>query len=220
MNTLPKRSTGYAGVPGFDVSDPPPWTKPAPDRSLLDNFELIQDLARYGEGLFTRDQVKKKWRKLISNEMWNELGNDDAIVDAIEAEKVRRIRDGSAKREKAQQHVVAAPDILNGIMSDPKQSAKHRIDSAKALDQFAGNPSEAEQQDRIVIRIDMGADVRARGGTPSPNDVLVFEASPNPNNIIDSTAQELPPPRRGPGRPPGSKNKPKEPPPITDDNNE
>ena len=83
MNTLPKRSTGYAGVPGFDVSDPPPWTKPAPDRSLLDNFELIQDLARYGEGLFTRDQVKKKWRKLISNEMWNELGNDDAIVDAI-----------------------------------------------------------------------------------------------------------------------------------------
>src|SRR5262249_61590965 len=55
MNTLPKP---YTGVPGFNVDEPPPWSKPAPDRSLLENFELIQDLARYGEGLFTRDQVK------------------------------------------------------------------------------------------------------------------------------------------------------------------
>ena len=206
MNTLPRR---YTGVPGFNVENDDAPTPSVPP-SLLDNFELISDLARYGEGLFTRDQVKKKWRKLITNEMWDLLGSNDALVDAIEAEKVRRVRDGSAKREKAQQHVVAAPDILNGIMSDPKQSAKHRIDSAKALDQFAGNAPDAVEQDRIIIRIDMGADVRAKGGTPNPADVLVFEASPNQNNTIDATPQELPPPRRGPGRPPGSKNKPKE----------
>jgi len=76
--------------------------------------------------------------------------------------------------------------------------------SAKALDQFAGNPSQTAQQDRIVIKIDLSAD------TKNPADVLVFEANPNPNNTIDATPQELPPPRRGPGRPPGSKNKPKE----------
>jgi hypothetical protein len=199
---LPRR---YQGLPGFDTSD----DTPVPP-SLLDNFELIQDLCRYAEGLFTRDQVKKKWRKLITEQMWETLGGDDELVDRIEAEKVRRVRDGSFKRERAQQHITKGPDILESIMSDPKQSAKHRIDSAKALDQFAGNPSEAEQQDRIVIRIDMGADVRAKGGTPSPADVLVFETSPRPNPIDVTPQEQLPPPRRGPGRPPGSKNKPKE----------
>src|SRR5215471_7174313 len=208
MTNTPQRR--YAGVPGFDVGEPPPWNKPALDRSLLDNFELIQDLARYGEGLFTREQVKRRWKNLITAEMWETLGDDDKLVDAIEAEKIRRIRDGSAKREKAQQHVVAAPDVLNGIMTDPKQSAKHRIDSAKALDQFAGNAPDAVEQDRIIIRIDMGADVRAKGGAPSPNDVLIFETSPRPNTIDVTPQQQLPPPRRGPGRPPGSKNKPKE----------
>ena len=61
-----------------------------------------------------------------------------------------------------------------------------------------------------MIKIDMGADIRAQGGAPSPNDILTLEVTPNPNNTIDSTPpQELPPPRRGPGRPPGSRNKPK-----------
>ena len=207
MNTLPRR---YTGVPGFNVDDLPTPSKPAPDRSLIDNFELISDLARYGEGLFTREQVKKKWRKLITNEMWDALGSNDELVDAIEAEKVRRVRDGSFKRERAQQHITKGPDILESIMSDPKQSAKHRIDSAKALDQFAGNAPDAVEQDRIIIRIDMGADVRAKGGAPSPNDVLIFETSPRPNTIDVTPQEQLPPPRRGPGRPPGSKNKPKE----------
>ena len=175
MNTLPRR---YAGVPGFNVGD----DTPVPP-SLVNNLELIQDLARYSEGLFTREQVKRRWKKLITEEMWDTLGSNDELVDRIEAEKVRRVRDGSAKREKAQQHVVAAPDILNGIMSDPKQSAKHRIDSAKALDSLTGNPAEAAQQERIVIRIDLGADIRASGGTPTQADVLTFEVTPNPNNI-------------------------------------
>ena len=174
-------------TPGFLVDEPPPWHKPTtPDRSLLDNFELIQDLARYAEGLFTRAQVKKKWRKLVSNEMWDTLEHDDELVDAIEAEEVRRVRDGSFKRERAQQHITKGPDVLESIMSDPKQSAKHRIDSAKALDQFAGNtPDAAEQPDRIIIRIDMGADVRARGGVVTQKDILMFEAE----------APKLPPPK-------------------------
>src|SRR5262245_26282268 len=180
MTTTPR-------TPGFLVDDPPPWSKPAPPgHSLLNNFELISDLARYAEGLFTRTQVKKKWRKLISDEMWDALEHDDALVDAIEAEKVRRIRDGSFKRERSQQLVTKAPDVLDSIMSDTKQSAKHRIDSAKALDQFAGNtPDAAEQPDRIIIRIDMGADVRARGGVVTQKDILMFEAE----------APKLPPPK-------------------------
>jgi len=214
MNTLPRR---YTGVPGFNVDDLPTPSKPAPDRSLIDNHEFLTDCARYLEGLYTRAQVKKRWRN-IDDATWDLLGDDNELVDAIELERTRRIRSGEAKREKAQQHVVAAPDILNGIMSDPKQSAKHRIDSAKALHQFAGNsPDAAEEKDRIIIKIDLSAD------TKDPKDVLVFETSGRPTpldtdgKIIDHTPhpQQLtqqeptPPVKRGPGRPPGSKNKPK-----------
>src|SRR5262245_42685365 len=127
---LPRRCT-----PGFLVDDPPPWSKPAPpNRSLHDNLELITDLARYAEGLFTRAQVKKKQRKLVSDEMWDTLEHDDALVDAIEAEKIRRVRDGSAKREKAQQLIVKGPEILDGIATNPKANDKHKIDAVKALD--------------------------------------------------------------------------------------
>src|SRR5215470_2178712 len=140
-------------LPGFLIDDPP-----ASDRSLIDNHEFLTDCARYSEGLYTRAQVKKRWRN-IDDATWDLLGDDNELVDAIELERTRRIRSGEAKREKAQQHVVAAPDILNGIMSDPKQSAKHRIDSAKALHQFAGNsPDAAEEKDRIIIKIDLSAD--------------------------------------------------------------
>src|SRR5262249_46096249 len=108
-------------------------------------------------------------------------------------------------------------EILDGIATSPKASDKHKIDAVRALDSLAGgNSPEAAQEDRIVIRIDLGADVRAKGGIPTEADVLTFEVTPNPNNTspntidaIDATAQELPPPKRGPGRPPGSKNKPK-----------
>jgi len=209
MGTLPKP---YTGTPGFNVDSPPPPAHAVrPERALIDNHEFLADCARYLEGLYTRAQVKKRWRNIADG--WDRLGDDNELVDAIELERTRRIRDGSAKREKAQQHIVAAPDILNGIMSDPKQSAKHRIDSAKALDQFAGNtPDAAMEKDRIIIHIDMSAAERAAGSTPRPTDVLRLEVAPNPNNTIaDVTPQEiLPPPRRGPGRPPGSKNKPKE----------
>jgi len=192
----------YTGVPGFNVDNLPTPSNPAPDHSLIDNHEFLTDCARYLEGLYTRAQVKKRWRN-IDDATWDLLGADNELVDAIELERTRRIRDGSAKREKAQQLVVKGPAVLDGIMSDTKASPKHRIDAAKALDQFAGNtPDAAEQPDRIIIKIDMGSDVRAAGSTPGPNDVLVFEATPNPNNTIDSTAQELPLPHRGPGRPP------------------
>jgi len=210
MNTLPRR---YQGLPGFDLGD----DTPVPP-SLVDNFELIQDLCRYAEGLFTREQVKRRWKKLITEEMWETLGSNDELVDRIEAEKVRRVRDGSFKRERAQQHVTKAPDVLDSIMMDTKANAKHKVDAIKALDALAGNTPDAVEQDRIVIRIDLSADERSKHPERpiNPADVLVIDTSIRPKpgdtapNTIDSTAQEIPPPRRGPGRPPGSKNKPKE----------
>jgi hypothetical protein len=135
-------------VSGFNLSNPPTPSVPTLDRSLLENFELIEDLARYGEGLFTREQVKKKWRKLVSNEMWDTLGSNDELVDRIENEKVRRVRDGSAKREKAQKLIVKGPEILDGIATNPKASDKHKIDAVRALDRLAGNSPDAASKKR------------------------------------------------------------------------
>jgi hypothetical protein len=70
--------------------------------------ELIVDCARYSEGLLTEKEVKKKHR--FDDGTWERLGQDDALVEAIEAEKLRRVRSGLAKRELAQKHVVKAPE--------------------------------------------------------------------------------------------------------------
>ena len=135
MNTLPRR---YTGVPGFNVDNLPTPGNPAPDRSLIDNHEFLADCARYAEGLYTRAQVKKRWRN-INDATWDLLGDDNELVDAIELERTRRIRSGEAKREKAQQHIVRGVDVLTSIMDDPKANARHRVDSIKALDSLTGN---------------------------------------------------------------------------------
>jgi hypothetical protein len=152
-----------------------------PSASLIDNVALVEDLARYSEGGLTRDQVKRRWKKFITEEMWKTLGDDNELVDAIEARKIQRIRDGSLKRERAQTHIIRGPDALASIMDNPESNARHVVDAIKTLDALgSGNSPEAKQQDRIVIRIDLGADVRAKGETPNPTDVLVIETSPSP----------------------------------------
>src|SRR5262249_52807329 len=91
--------------------------------------------------------------------------------------------------------------ILATIMDDPKQSARHRVDSIRALDALADpGPQAATQEDRIHIVINLGADER-----------VVVDAPINPtppNNTIDVTPQELPPttprPSQPPRKPPGS----------------
>jgi len=120
---------------------------------------LVADCARFSEGVLTEAAVKK--RHHFDDATWEALGDNEALIEAIEAEKLRRIRDGAAKREKAQQLVVKAPDILSNIMTDPAQSARHRVDAIKTLDAFADSgpkdgPAAAEM---FLIRIDLsGAD--------------------------------------------------------------
>jgi hypothetical protein len=209
-------------VSGFSL-EPSPSERSVPSltQPLRENVELIDDLTRFAEGIYTESAVRKKWR--LSEETWELLGTDDELVRAIEEAKIRRVRNGSFKRERAQQHVTRAPDVLASIMDDPKANARHRVDSAKALDSLADNGPEATaEQERIIIRIDMGADVRAKGLPSDPKDVLIVDVpanpKPNPNpttidtipdNTIDTTTDDPSPVRRGPGRPKGSRNKPK-----------
>jgi len=186
---------------------------------------FIEDLARFADGILTEKQVRQKYH-LFGEDIWTDLGKDDALVERIELEKTRRIRSGATKRELAQLHVTKGPAILDGIMSDPKQSARHRVDAIKTLNDLAdpGPQHFAQDQDRIIIRIDLSAD------TKDPADVLTFDAAirpnPNPNDtkVIEHNSAPkgvrgfclnddppLDPPKRGPGRPPGSRNKTKAP---------
>jgi hypothetical protein len=125
---------------------------------LIENHEFITDCARYAEGLLSERDVKK--RHHFDDNTWESLGNNEKLIEAIEAEKVRRIRNGSTKRERAQQLVVQAPGVLGDIMLDASASPKHRIDSAKALDAFAANgPEAAPASDRFQIIINLGDEV-------------------------------------------------------------
>jgi hypothetical protein len=126
--------------------------------SLVDNFEFVADCCRYSENIMSEAAVKKKWR--FADAQWERLGSDDKLIEAIEAEKVRRVRSGQQKRERAQVLVVKAPDVLSDILNDAGQSARHRIDSAKTLNDFASNgPAPAAgQSDRFIISIVLSAD--------------------------------------------------------------
>jgi len=207
---LAERSTP---PPQFDVANDPP-------SPFLNNLELVTDLTRFAEGLLEEKHVRKKYR--FTEDDWTKLGADEKFVEAVELERIRRIRDGSFKREKAQQLIVKGPDVLDSIMMDTKASPKHKVDAIKTLDALADPGAQAahNDSDRIVIKIDLGSDVRASGGTPTQADILTFEASvrpsPDPNNAeivrdhhTPMIEQEAIPLKRGPGRPPGSKNKPK-----------
>ena len=152
---------------------------------LEDDLEFVADCCRYAENILTEAAVKKKYR--FDDATWEKLGSNDALVEAIEAEKIRRIRNGSAKRERAQQLIVQAPDVLGGIMLDANASPKHRIDSAKALDAFAANgPEAAPASDRFQITINLGSDVLHfdKSIAVDPNDV-------DPFNDTDTTPQGL-----------------------------
>jgi hypothetical protein len=153
--------------------------------SLIEDSEFITDCARYAEGLLSETDVKK--RHHFDDATWERLGENDALIERIGAEKLRRIRNGQAKREKSQVLVTKAPDVLSGIMLDTAASPKHRIDSAKVLDQFAANGPEAPAAaDRFIIQINMGSDV-LRFDKP----IAVGPDDPNPPNEVDTAPQEL-----------------------------
>jgi len=172
----------YSGLAGFDIGtdDDATPSNPPLERSLIDNHELILDCCRYAEGLLSESAVRKKWR--LPEDVWEALGSSDELVRTIEGEKVRRVRDGSFKRERAQQHVTRAPDVLAAIMDDPRANARHRVDSVRALDAIATPESQtAAGEEKVIIRIDLGADVRAKGQEPNPADVVIIEATPRPS---------------------------------------
>ena len=109
-----------------------------------DDSEFVTDLARFAEAIVSEADIKRKYR--FGDEVWAKLGDDDELVRAIEAEKIRRIRDGSSKREKAQALIVKAPGILDGIMSDP--TATHDTASTRSRCWMTSRPMDLDKARR------------------------------------------------------------------------
>ena len=136
-------------------------------------LELITNLARYAEGLLDEAAVKKIYR--FSDEDWDRMGSNDELVEKIQAEKTRRIRNGSSARERAQTLFAEAPAVLGTILHGDDVSPRHKIESARELRAIAANgPEAAAPETRFIISIDLG------GG-----EVLKF------NKSIECTAHDV-----------------------------
>jgi hypothetical protein len=121
------------------------------DRLALDTDagrRFVSDLAQFADGTLSETMIRKRWR--LDDATWERLGQDDELVEAIENEKLARIRSGETKRQRAQQLVIQAPNVMNQLMLDDRASPRHRIDAAKALDSFAAHGSEASSRNHQI----------------------------------------------------------------------
>ena len=117
------------------------------------------DCARNLEGALSDAEITGKWG--LSEENWASLANNGPLVAAVRAERERRILSGHCAREAAQRHYAGAPNVLGGILSDERISARHRIEAARELRQAAGNdPRDVVPREKIKITINLGGDER------------------------------------------------------------
>jgi hypothetical protein len=141
---------------------------------LIENHEFLADCCRYAEGISSESAVRKKWR--FSEDDWEKLGSDDELVRAIEAESVRRIRNGTSKRERAQVLIVEGPAVLGDIMRNSSASPRHRVDAVKALDALSDTgPDSPPARDVFVIKINIGGDVHTFGTLPDSNTSKIID---------------------------------------------
>ena len=123
----------------------------------LEDDELIENLARFADGTLSESAVKA--RHHLSDQEWVTMGENDRLVELVEAAKLRRIRTGATKRERAQIEIVDGPPALAKIMRSADSNARHIIDSVRALDALATGGAEAAAAGaRFEIFINLGAD--------------------------------------------------------------
>lgn len=120
---------------------------------------FITDCSRNIEGLLSDREIRETWG--LDEGEWTGLAANTRLLNAIKAERERRIRSGEAAREAAQQHFAKAPSILNDIMQNDTIPPRHRIEAAKELRQAAGGDREnMGAGEKFVIVIDLGEDYR------------------------------------------------------------
>jgi hypothetical protein len=133
-----------------------------------------------------------KARHHLSNEAWAAMGESDRLVELVEAAKLRRIRTGATKRERAQIEVIDGPTVLGRIMRDPNANERHRIDSIKTLDALAATGGEAKgASERFTITINLGADTDGKPVIERYSKSLAVNADDVDPNDIDAAPQDV-----------------------------
>ena len=156
--------------------------QPAP----FEDDELIENLARFADGTLSESAVKA--RHHLSNDEWAALGESDKLVELVEACKLRRIRTGTTKRERAQIEIVDGPPILGKIMRDPGSNARHVIDAVKTLDGLASAGAEAATAGaRFEITINLGADMDGKPIVEKYSKSIAIDANDTGPDEIDTT---------------------------------
>jgi hypothetical protein len=117
---------------------------------------LIVDICRAAEGLIKDDEVRDKYG--LSAEVWRNSIKDRTLLQAVRAEKERRVLSGIAAREAAARHFVKAPGILDQIMTDQYSNPRHKIEAIKELRQTASGDSieGLPESERFIITINLG----------------------------------------------------------------
>jgi hypothetical protein len=183
MATILVGSTGFADDMIISGRTPCGGNRMVDVADLIDDDDFVLAMARFADGVWTESQIKRKFR--FDDATWQKLGSDDRLVEKIEALKELRIRRGDTKRERAQQRVVQAPEVLGNIMMSADASPKHRIDAAKALDAFANGPeaaAPAASAGQFLIQIVL-----------SPNEIIRYPQSDDKTTekLLDVSAKAV-----------------------------
>ncbi len=119
---------------------------------------FISDCARFTEGVLAETDVKRKWG--LSDEAWQGLEQNAAVLEAVKRERERRVMDGVAAAEAARWQFVKAPSVLGVILSSDEVSPRHRIEAARELRAIASADGGADRQsgEKFTVVINLGAD--------------------------------------------------------------
>ena len=121
--------------------------------------QFVTDATRAAEGLLTDQELQQKYE--LSPADWRNIEKDKALIRAIQAERARRLNNGTAARELAARHFVRAPTVLAEIMDNGSASPRHRIEAAKEIRQVAAGNSGSDGPstgEKFIININLGAD--------------------------------------------------------------
>ena len=119
---------------------------------------FVLDCVRNTEGLVTDRDIKTKYG--LSDQDWERLADNKLLLQTVRVGRERRIHNGDAAREAAQQHFARAPAVLGDILTDNLISPRHRIEAARELRQVADNGPDAASgpKEKFVITINLGED--------------------------------------------------------------
>jgi hypothetical protein len=160
--------------------------------NFIDDHDFIVTMARFADGLETRAAVKKRFN--FSDEIWESLGSNDRLVEAISRESARRLADGSTARERAQVLYAEVPPVLGEILKK-SASDRNRIESARELRAISSvGPEATTASERFVISIILNGDVETynKSRAIDVNDINPDDPDSAPQKLVAIVAADKP----------------------------